>query len=187
MVLAWQLLSLLTINLCADVLTLKQFHSFFTLVKPGFIIFPVSVDSLFLQLTAQFISQLFLSLFLQSFLASSDIIFVPFPAFSELSASTLSHRCLSFEIIKHLLTDTTLKRKECRAKQCCIHPSTDNTKPFSSSYHSNQRNRVSYQIQYSTSANFRYFCRWHKTKQIQRQAASTNSFLILLPSKLDWV
>lgn len=77
-----------------------------------------------------------------------------------------------------------MKRKECNAKQSSIHPSTDDTKSFSSSYHSTRRNCVSNQIQYSTSANFRYFCHWHKTKQIQQQAVSTNSFLI--PSFKTW-
>lgn len=121
----------------------------------------------------------------QLFFLQLDILFVLFPAFSESSSSSLSHHSLSLEIANQLLTDTTVKRKECNAEQSSTHPSTDNTKSFSSSYHSNQRNCVSYQIQYSTSANFRYFCHWHKTKQIQLQAVSTDSFLIPLPSKLD--
>lgn len=117
-----------------------------------------------------------------SFLGQLQYSFCTFPyIFRTQFFFPVSSLSLSLDIVKQLLTDTTVQKKKYHAKQSSIHPSTDNTKSFSSSYHSNWMNGVSY----STSANFRYFCHWCKTKQIQQQAVSTDSFLIPLPSKLD--
>lgn len=54
-----------------------------------------------------------LHLSLCHFWASSDILFLFLPALSELRSSFLSHHSLCFEIMKQLLTDTTLNMQNC--------------------------------------------------------------------------
>lgn len=156
----------------------SSLHSFSTLVKPGY--FP-----LYLYIPYYFSLQLSLCHFLPALITLS----VPFPTFSELGSSSLSHHQPALWDQK-----TTSHWYNC-GKERMSYKSVFNT----SQHWYNKI--VSFFIAFKLEELFELsnpefchqlildtFCHWLMPKnQIQWQAISTKSFLWTLPSKSDWV